>query len=101
MATVIWSAPAVDQLNAIADTIALDKPEAARAVVRHIVALTDRLEQFQLMEREVPEFPHPHYRQVWIRPCWIYGRVGGQQVKILHVRRAEQQFSERELLEDE
>jgi len=92
MAEVIWSAPALLQLDTIASYIALDKPDAAKAVVQKIVDLTDHLERFKRMGRKIPEFPHPTYRHVWIRPCWIYYRIDGDDVYILHVRRAEKTF---------
>lgn len=100
MAEVIWSDPAIDQLDAIASYIALDKPDAARGVVRRIFDSTDRLEQFKMFGRSVPEFPHPNYRQVWIRPCWIYYRIDNEDVRILHVRRAEQPFRIEDLVEE-
>ena len=100
MAEVIWSGPAIDQLDAIASYIALDKPDAARSVVRRIFDSTDRLDQFKMLGRSVPEFPHPNYRQVWIRPCWIYYRVDNEDVRILHVRRAEQPFRIEDLVEE-
>ena len=89
MAAVIWTEPALSQLDQIAEYIALDKPEAAKAVVRTIMAVTDHARRFTKLGREIPELPHPHYRQVWIKPCWIYYRIQGGQVFILHVRRAE------------
>ncbi len=101
MAEVVWSDPALVQLDLIAEYIALDKPEAAKAVVQRIFAITDHLQRFRVMGRPVPEFRHPQFRQVWIRPWWIYYRMDGDDVRILHVRRAEQQFSVEELLQDE
>jgi len=101
MAEVIWSEPALAQLETIAEYIALDKPDAARAVVRRITEATDQLQCFRLMGRTIPEFPHPNYRQAWIRPCWVYYRIDGKDVRILHVRRAEQQFRIEDLLEEE
>ena len=89
MAEVIWTEPALAQLDAIAGYIALDKPDAAQTVVRRIFALTDNLERFKQLGRPIPEFRHPHYRQAWIKPCWIYYREDGSRVYILHVRRAE------------
>ncbi|HEY0965857.1 MAG TPA: type II toxin-antitoxin system RelE/ParE family toxin [Opitutaceae bacterium] len=97
MAEVIWSEPALAQLEAIASFIALDKPEAARAVVQRIFDVTDRLESFLRLGRKIPEFPQPNYRQVWISPCWIYYRVEGDVVCILHVRRAEHPLRKEEL----
>ncbi|MGH8019803.1 MAG: type II toxin-antitoxin system RelE/ParE family toxin [Opitutaceae bacterium] len=101
MAEVIWSEPAIQQLDTIASYIALDKPEAARVVVRRILDAADRLEHFRRLGRSVPEFPHPNYRQVWIRPCWIYYRIDGDDIRILHVRRAEQPFRIEDLVDEE
>ena len=69
MAEVIWTEPALAQLGAILDYIALDKPEAARAVVQQVFAATDRIERFVKLGRRIPEFKHPNYRQIWILPA--------------------------------
>jgi len=98
MAELIWSEPALAQLDAIADYIALDKPVVASALVKKIFDLTDHLERFTRLGRPFPEFPHPNYRQVWIKPCWIYYRIDSKQVYILHVRRAEKLFHIGDLL---
>jgi toxin ParE1/3/4 len=89
MAKVIWAEPAVAQLDAIAEIIALDKPEAAKAMVTRVFLQTDRLSSFPRIGRLVPEFRHTGYRQLWINPIWIYFRVKTDSVCILHVRRAE------------
>jgi toxin ParE1/3/4 len=89
MAKIVWSEPALAQLESILDFIALDKTEAARAVATRILDATDRLERFVALGRPIREFAHPNYRQVWISPCWLYYRAGRNSVHILHVRRAE------------
>jgi toxin ParE1/3/4 len=101
VAEVTWSEPAVEQLDAIASYIALDKPDAARGVVRRVVDATDRLEHFKKLGRKIPEFPHPHYWQVLIRPCWIYYRLDNQNVRILHARRAEKPFRIEDLVDED
>ena len=98
MAEVIWAEPAVAQLEAIASYIALDRPEAARAVVGRIFEVTDRLDSFLRLGRKIPEFLQPNYRQVWIPPCWIYYRIEGDDVFILHVRRAQHPLRTEDLL---
>lgn len=44
MAELIWTEPALSDLDAIADYIALDNPEAAGGLVRRIFAHVERLE---------------------------------------------------------
>ncbi len=97
MAEVIWTEPALAQLDAIADFIALDKPDAAASLVRRIFAATERFEKFAKMGRRIPEFGHPHYRQLWIAPCWVYCRQDGRRVYVLHVRRAERPLKLKDL----
>ena len=43
MAEVIWAQPALNDLDAIADYIALDNPEAARRVLQKIFEYVDHL----------------------------------------------------------
>jgi len=97
MVDLIWTGPALAQLDAIADFIALDKPDAAKAVVRRIFAITDRVSYFEKLGRPIPEFPHPSYRHVWLKPCWVYYRIDEDVIFILHIRRAEKPFKVEDL----
>ena len=101
MAEVVWAEPALGQLEAIVEFVALDKPEAAKRVAQRVFAATDNLESFVRLGRTIPEFPHKNYRQVWLKPGWIYYRIEDKQVVVLHVRRAEQLFRAEELLSDD
>jgi plasmid stabilization system protein ParE len=101
MAEVIWTGPALAQLGAIIEFIALDKPEAAEAVVHRVFSATDNLKSFLRLGRMVPEFPHEDYRQVWSKPCWLYYRIESEKAVLLHVRRADHFFHPDELLSDQ
>jgi toxin ParE1/3/4 len=92
MAKLTWTEPALRQLEEIIDFIALDKSEAASRVAKSIFDATDNIESFRLLGRKIPEFPEEGYRQIWIRPCWIYYRIITDEIFILHVRRAESPF---------
>lgn len=92
MARLIWTEPALRQLEEIVEFIALDKPAAASKVARSIFELADQVERFKQLGRPIPEFPVAGYRHLWIRPCWIYYRVINEDVFVLHVRRAETLF---------
>lgn len=97
MARIIWSTPALAQLEAIATAIEVDKPGVARAVVRRIWDEVEKLAEFPLLGRSIPEFRRRGYRQLWIKPCWVYYRASKDEVIILHVRRAERLFNLDEL----
>jgi len=101
MARVVWSAPALLQLESIIDFIALDKPQAAKAVAVRIIDTTSHLERFLLLGRPIRELAPKNYRQVWIKPCWFYYRIEGGDVFILHVRRAEKPFRIEDLIADD
>jgi plasmid stabilization system protein ParE len=90
MAEVIWTEPALAQLESIVQFIALDKPDVAEAVAQRIFRTTDHLETFLKLGRRIPEFPHKYFREVWVKPCWLYYRIEGKVAVILHVRRGEQ-----------
>ncbi len=100
MAKLTWTQPALRQLEEIIEFIALDKPEAASRVALSIFDTADNIESFRLLGRKIPEFPVEGYRQIWIRPCWLYYRIIADDIFILHVRRAESPFRI-EFIEDE
>lgn len=100
MAEVIWTDPALDQLEEIAEYIALDKPDAASSLVKAIFSTVERLEQFPESGHVQAELPDSIYRELYVRPCWIFYRNEDDTVLILHVMREERQLRKL-LLENE
>lgn len=92
MAEVIWTEPALQELDAIAEYIALDNPAAASNLVKDIFDKTGRLENFPQSGRIAPELPDSVYRELVIPPCRIFYRQEQQQVFILYVMREERQL---------
>lgn len=103
MARLIWAEPALNDLEAIAEYIALDKPDAARRYVQHVFQAVERLIQFPFPKSgTIPqEIPHLPYRQVIVPPCRIFYRVEEETVLILYVMRGERMFREEDLMERE
>jgi addiction module RelE/StbE family toxin len=99
MAEIIWLQPAVEDLDRIADYIALDKPDAAKALVKRAYERVSQLQSHPLSGPVVPELRNSGraYRQIIEPPLRIYYRVEKDTVYILHVIRGERQFSRREL----
>jgi plasmid stabilization system protein ParE len=89
VAEIIWTDPALDQLEEIADYIALDKPEAAAGLVRRVFTTVDRLEQFPDSGHVPSEVPNSIYREVLVSPCRIFYRRENGVVFIVHVMREE------------
>ena len=92
MAEVIWSEPALQELDAIAEYIALDNPAAASDLVQQVFDKTARLEDFPQSGRIPPELPNSVYREVVVPPCRIFYREDEQRVLILYVMREERQL---------
>jgi len=90
MAKVTWADPAVQELDAIADCIALDKPEAAHQLVRQVLAAVERLRRFPQMGSLPVELRGLPYRQLVVPPCRVFYRIEKKVVYILHVVRGEQ-----------
>ena len=97
MAEVIWTDPALADLEAIADYIAIENPNAAGEIVRRVFAHIDKLEQHPLLGPVPPEFEGSRYRHIVEPPCRVLYRQGGEKVFILHVMRSERLLSESDL----
>ena len=89
MAEVIWTEPALQELSAIAEYIALDNPAAASRLVEEVFDKTDRLEDFPQSGRIPPELPNSVYREVVVPPCRIFYREDETRVFVLFVMREE------------
>ncbi len=92
MAEVIWTEPALQELDAIAEYIALDNPAAASDLVKAVFDKTERLENFPKSGRIPPELPDSVYREVVVPPCRIFYREDEQRVLVLFVMREERQL---------
>ena len=92
MAEVIWTEPALQELDAIAEYIALDKPVAASQLIQEVFDKIGRLEKLPKSGRIPPELPDSVYREVVVTPCRIFYREDGQRVLVLYVMREERQL---------
>ena len=91
MAHLIWTEPALHDLDALAGFIALDNPAAAARLVRKVVESVERLERFPNSGRRPRELPGTLYREIVVPPCRIFYRASGNTIFIVHAMRVEQQ----------
>jgi len=91
MAEIIWTEPALSDLDAIADYIALDNPEAARSLVPRIFAHVEQLAAHPKSGSVPRELRGFRYRQIVELPCRVFYRYDGERVFILYVIRGEMQ----------
>ena len=89
MAQIIWTEPALDNLNDIAEYIAVSNIYAAKQLVENVFNKIQRLEQFPDSGKIPEEIDTLNYREVVVNPCRIFYKVEDDSVYILHALRHE------------
>jgi addiction module RelE/StbE family toxin len=89
---IVWSEPAVTDLDAIRTYIARDSETYADAVILEIFATTDRLENFPESGRIVPELNDPTTREIIVGSYRVMYDISGEVVRILGVLHGARQF---------
>lgn len=97
MAEIVWTEPALSDLDAIADFIALENPVAASELVQRVVGHVAQLARHPESGSRPRELKRSRYRQIVEPPCRVFYRYDGQKVYILHVMRSEQLLRGRRL----
>jgi len=89
MAQVVWTEPALSDLDAIADFIALEDRAAASALVKRVFRHVEQLKEHPESGSKPSELKRSRHRQIVEPPCRVFYRFDGESVFILHVMRAE------------
>lgn len=89
MAELIWTEPALSNLDAIADYIALENPDAAHALVRRVFHHVDQLIDHPRSGSRPSELRGWRCRQIVEPLCRVFYREESSRVFILHAMRAE------------
>jgi len=92
MAELIWTEPALSDLDAIADYIALENPAAARELVQRIVHHVEQLAEYPESGARPRELRGSRYRQIVEPPCRVFYRYNGERVFVLYVMRGERRL---------
>ena len=90
MAEIIWTEPALNDLDTIADCIALDNPEAAKHLVQRVFRHVEQLAEHPRSGSTPQELKGGRYRQIVEPPCRVFYRAKGNRIYVLYVMRAEQ-----------
>lgn len=98
MADLIWAEPALNDLDAIADYIALDDPQAARRLVQRVFRHVEQLMEHPESGSRPPEMRQSRYRQIVEAPCRVFYRYDGARVFVLYVMRGEMRFRKTRLV---
>lgn len=89
MAEIVWTEPALSDLDAIADYIAIENPLAAAELVRRIIGHVEQLADHPESRSRPQELKRSRYRQIVEPPCRVFYRYDGHKVFILHAMRSE------------
>ena len=89
---IVWSEPAVTDLDAIRTYISRDSETYADALTLEIFEATDRLERFPESGRVVPELDDPATREIIVGNYRVMYDVSGGVVRILGVLHGARQF---------
>ena len=92
MAEIVWTEPALSDLDAIADFVALDNPTAAGKLVRRIFNHVKQLKDHPDIGSKPSELEGWRYRQIVEPLCRVFYRQEDGRVYILHVMRSERQL---------
>ncbi len=90
MAEIVWAEPAIADLEAVADYIALEDPSAASALVQRIFVHVRQLQAHPERGSRPRELgARTRYRQIIEPPCRLFYRFDGTHVYVVHVMRTE------------
>ncbi|MCE7033160.1 type II toxin-antitoxin system RelE/ParE family toxin [Lysobacter sp. GX 14042] len=94
MARIVWSDPALADLDAIADRIALEDRAAAIALVKRVFSHVEQLAAHPESGSRPPELGDSRYRQLVEPPCRVFYRhdTGADRLIVLHVMRSERRL---------
>ena len=92
MVKVVWAEPALSDLDAIADYIALDNPHAARELVRRVFVHVEQLAAHPRSGSKPQELRGWRYRQIVEPPCRVFYREDHGRVLVLYVMRSERRL---------
>lgn len=89
MAQLIWTEPALMDLDEVAQYIALDDPAAASNTVQKVFDRVERLATYPNSGKRPAELHRTPYREIVVPPCRIFYRIEEESVFILYVMRSE------------
>lgn len=92
MAEIVWTEPALNDLDAIADYIALENPTAAHELVQRVFDHVSQIAQYPESGSVPSELRNRRYRQIVEPPCRVFYRYDGERVFVVHVMRGEREL---------
>lgn len=94
MVEIVWTDPAIQDLDEIADYIALDNVTAAEKLVARVFDRVELLSDSPRSGRRIPEIGKNRYREVIVGPCRVFYRITDSEIVVLHIMRSERKLRE-------
>lgn len=101
MVEVVWTIPALNDLERILEYIELDNEEAAHQLGHKVFETTDKLSDFPDLGAKPKELIGTLYKRLVVGPILIYHRKSDGYVYIVHVRRGEKEFKLSDIVEND
>jgi toxin ParE1/3/4 len=101
MVEIVWTEPALNDLDTIADYITLDKPAAASQLVQRLFSHVEQLRTHPDSGSKPVELRGSRHRQIVEFPCRVFYRHDAETIYILYVMRGERQLTKSALKERE
>ena len=92
MARLVWTEPALSDLDEIAEYIALEDPIAARSLVQRVFSAVERLERHPDSGTVPDELEGSRYREMVSGPCRVIYRHSKGEVLIFYIMRSEREL---------
>jgi toxin ParE1/3/4 len=89
MAEIIWTEAALNDLDEIAEYIAISNFTAAAELVTKVFDCVDVLSTHPQAGKKPQEISYLQYRELVVNPCRIFYKYEGEHVYILHILRQE------------
>ncbi len=90
MAEIVWTEPALNDLDKIVEYIAVSNLVEAKKLVKEVFAKVEILEEYPKSGKSVSELPSLNYHELYVKPCRIFYKFADNKAFILHVMRHEQ-----------
>ena len=97
MAKIVWTEPALQDLEQIAEYISLDKPDAAKRFVRQVFDRVEQLTSHPKSGSVPPELKGTPYRHLVHPPVRIFYRIQLETIFVVYIMRGERLFQQEDL----
>ena len=94
---IIWSPLSIEKLEQITDYISQDNIDAANELANKILNDAEKLKDFPMMGREVPEVHREEIREIFVEEYRVIYKIEKNKISILTIRNFKQKLPNDEI----